>query len=212
MLIFPERKIAFVAIPKAASSSVGNYLADNIPGGVTIGPTHMKLQYVTDLDDDWRVFTFVRHPLDRMVSYYHYLKRHLTELGELDINYQALDRSEVLSGFDKFIQRGMYMWNVDSWTPFNIGFAVRYGEPQVDYLGYRGEMRADFVGKFENLEEDFDRMCRELDIPNKGLPELAIGEHEPYLSYYTEELAQLVYARQIEDFEAFGYSVPWKEL
>ena len=208
MLLSFSRKIAFVSPPRTAGTSVGNYLMEHIPDMTNEGPTHMKLRSFVDLPEDWFVFTFVRHPLDRMVSYYHYLRT----MWDGDVNYQALEKAGALESFEGFVRKGMTMWNVDIWSPLNLDFCARYGEPQLDYLEYKDKLRCNFIGRFETLERDFDLLCRTLSIPNKGLPVEEVSEHEPYMSYYNLELAQIVHLAQLTDFTVFGYDVPWEEL
>lgn len=64
----------------------------------------------------------------------------------------------------------------------------------------------DFVGKFETLQEDFDKVCDTIGIEYVKLPKLNRTKHSHYSEYYSDDLrcqAAQVYAR---DIELFGYT------
>jgi hypothetical protein len=68
---------------------------------------------------------------------------------------------------------------------------------------------ADFVGRFENLEADFEYVTKRIGI-DAQLPHAAdtssIRSSRPYRDFYDEKLARMVGERYREDIEIFGYS------
>ena len=113
---FPALKCADLKIPKAATQA-RNAACKPFRGNGEIGP-------------DWWVFTFVRHPLDRLVSLYanQYRRRYRgRSLGFADF------AEDVVSG--------------------RLG-RNRHWVPQVEL--FDAVPKVDFVGKFERLEEDWD--------------------------------------------------------
>ena len=89
-------------------------------------------------------FAFVRNPWERVVSMYKYL-----------------DYSKRCS-FKDFVN-GVFLnklWKEKYW----------FVCPQVEYV-YKGEtLNVDFIGRFENLQEDFDYICTQIDLPAINIP------------------------------------------
>ena len=80
-------------------------------------------------------------------------------------------------------------------------------EPQVDYLlDEDGKLMVDFVGRFENLAEDFNTICGKIGIATPPLPHLNTSEHRHYRDYYDETAKQFIAKQYAEDIERFGYS------
>jgi hypothetical protein len=68
--------------------------------------------------------------------------------------------------------------------PSDIGYYHQY--KQVDFL-YRHDQKIDFIGKFENLADDFKFICDRFDV-NISLPHLIPSKREKdYTAYYDEE-------------------------
>jgi hypothetical protein len=146
-------------------------------------------------------FAFVRNPWDRLVSEYHY--RGGRRLG----------------GFQTFVREG-----ARAAEPYSDIF--RHLAPQVRYLRDEGgRLRVDFVGRFENLQGDFARVCGRLGIPDPALPQTnasardkaprssmqrllarCVRRRGAYTDYYDARLRDLVAERYAEDIEAFGYA------
>lgn len=79
---------------------------------------------------------------------------------------------------------------------------------QTDYLKTPdGEWIPPFVGRFENLWEDFACICDSLHVPYPGPHRLRHWtQHGPYQEYYTPELRQIVARHEAEMIERFKYT------
>lgn len=63
----------------------------------------------------------------------------------------------------------------------------------------------DYIMKYESLEEDFHRVCKEINVKQEKLPHRNKSTRKHYKHYYDEELKHLVYSRHKDEIEYFGY-------
>ena len=155
----------------------------------------------SNLYEKYFKFSFVRNPYSRLVSEYNYVSssRHMTFKEFLKIGF---------SGTDSFSDQYRHMM------------------PQYEFIyGRNKQLLVDFVGKFENLQSDFDRICLILKIRDKVLPHVNSSKkannvkdkikkiifkpktiHEHYTEYYDDELKGLVEKKYFRDLETFDYT------
>jgi hypothetical protein len=124
-----------------------------------------------------RRFTCIRNPWDRAISFY-FSPHH---------GHHAWDR-------DKFIHM------LDKIQPMTAFLRL-----PITATGKISEQNLDFIIRYEQLHEDFSRLCDILGIKKKILPVINRGNRRPYPDYYDSELIQIVGTRFREDIELFGY-------
>ena len=176
-MIIEEHKTIFIHIPKNAGSSIEEYFAN---GSFKIQPNkhadihEVKLKFKI-IYDNYRKFTIIRNPYDKMVSWYFYLKRNLGE------NYNIIE-------FNKWIKDPAKFWHADD--------PVSYLKPQFEWVDNTVE-----IIKFENINKELNNFFGEiisLSITNKS-------NRDHYLEHYNKESLNIVYERYKEDFEKFNY-------
>jgi hypothetical protein len=87
-------------------------------------------------------------------------------------------------------------------TKYNV-FEMSQANSQLEWL----QWGVDFIGRFENLQEDWKRLCEIIEMPYVELPVSNRNEPiEDYRSYYdaaTEKIVRDVYQVEIK---RFGYT------
>jgi Sulfotransferase family len=192
-LPFDIAKAIFVHVPKCAGDSISLTLFGNFSG------SHTTLtEYIYFLDPQrvasYFKFAIVRNPWDRLVSAFHYLKS-----GGWDEEDRDWFNSELghFKDFDEFVR----VWlNKD-----NIWKRV-YLRPQYHFvIEDHRKIEMDFIGLFENLEEDFRHITNRLGV-ECTLSQTNKSKHKDYKEYYDDETRKIVANVYDIDIELFGYN------
>lgn len=135
-------------------------------------------------------FAFVRNPWDLQVSSFHHIQRERPHLMQGMTDYKVFLR-----------------WKLDSRRPYQYHIDTSI-ERQMDYLvDMKNNMVMDFIGKYENLQEDFDFVCKTLGLPLRQLPHhRQAKDRKEYRKYYDDESAAWVAEYFKQDIEKFGYT------
>lgn len=128
-------------------------------------------------------FSFVRNPWSRLVSDYHY--RQLS--GQYSFKEFVLER---LPERD------------------NYSDSYRHIMPQSEFLyDSNDRLLVDFIGKTENMNEDFTVVCKRLGLPDLPLPHInSSGIRNHYSTYYDDALVERVGEIYAEDIGKFNYT------
>ncbi len=134
-------------------------------------------------------FVVVRNPWDLQVSSYHHILREKPEVLKGVQNFQDFLRL-------KFDQERAYDFMLDV-----------SAELQHEYfVDLQGRVIVDFIARYERLQEDFQKICRRIGLPEMELPHLRrADQREDYRQYYTEELAEMVAEHYQRDLQFLGY-------
>jgi Sulfotransferase family len=228
MLISTEKKFLFFHIQKTAGSSVARLLKSQAPDTRPFLGQHdhalWAKKYLAAEWDDYYKFAFVRNPWDRLVSWYQMIRHD----GRLLPWYKRLpyemirQTGKVFPSSQRFLQKKHYkpLWqyvlrNSTNFEEFLFNCTDIIGDVdgkrsfmynQVDYVtDENGEIIVDFVGKYENLEQDVSAVLKALQLEDRPLPHVNKSHHGHYSEYYTEETKKLVAERYSRDIKFFEY-------
>src|SRR3954471_2827170 len=168
-MICHEYKCIFIHVPKNAGQSVEHVFLKLVGltwktraplllranGNPALGPprlAHLKAHEYAGRNhipqeqfNSYFKFAFVRNPWDRMVSFY---------------KYMGLRKGQ---GFKEFLMSDFKndIWKTRQWF---VG-------PQLDFIcDPDGRVAVDFVGRYEQLQADFQKVCQRLNLPVNELP------------------------------------------
>jgi hypothetical protein len=198
-ILVPELKLGFVPTPKVANRSMKIAIASHI-GMQWRGDIHHAPWHFTPLallkDNDYFRFGFVRNPLDRLLSCYAqkivYYERELGMQPLLWRYGKAFDKDLSFAEFVEAVAR----------IPDRVSDI--HFRSQHTFLYHRGKLMVDFVGHFEQLEQDWNFLREKFGLPE--LPHQNRSRHVDYREAYTPELAAIAAKRYKKDIELFGYS------
>jgi len=185
-MISKEYKTIFIHIPKTAGTSISRFFQEK-QISICIQPElHASIH---DIKSDfpqayknYRKFTVVRNPYDRMVSWYFFLKE-----------------SAVLAGFDL---ETVFPFNFIKWieNPLNADFTNRkLLDPQYTFID-----ETVTILKYENLNKELSKFFKEeINLP---LHNKSNFKKEYFLNYYNKYALGIVYERYKEDLEKFNYN------
>lgn len=188
----------FVHIPKTGGNSIRNVVF----GGDYEGPW-----FGDRLPAEWTElfgFGFVRNPFDRLVSAWKMFTEgteddawHLPEGGPLQLSLADTIRL----GLDDNAAFGHPRYNQIKPTPLTRlkNHILPQSHP------YHGLQHVEFIGRFENLQQDFQVVAERLNLPAGEIPRSNWTSRGHYREYYDAETRRLAAAFLAEDLERFGY-------
>ena len=188
----------FIHIPKTAGRSICTTLYGNLAGGHA---TVAEYQFIFSSQDynNYFKFTFVRNPWDRAFSAYNFLKR-----GGVDENDKLwAPNIACYKTFDAFIKEGFR-------TPIMQHKLHFISQHKFLSMPHQKISLVDFVGYYENLEEDFevikDRLQLDANVKLKHINKTSEEKKLDYKNFYTEETRKIVQNVYQKDIDLFGYN------
>ena len=154
------------------------------------------------LNDEYRdhfKFAFVRNPWDRLVSCYS--NKFADQKKGLDGPRSREERFYPEMPFAEFVEA------VHA-TP-DEGANPHFRSQHTVICAPDERVMADFVGRFEDLREDFARVAERIGVPALALPhrQRSVGRGSAdYRNHYDERLKRLVAERYEKDIDTFEYA------
>jgi len=199
-MISHKHKFIFVHIPKNAGESMeiclGGYEDKKKLWGEENGVVlqHLKACELQEklgdqVFNDYFKFSFVRNPFSKCLSEYFWEKTYLNE-----------------------------SLNFNDWVKLKLGDFINHSENNTKIMRQKHNLEqykfiydaldnclVDFVGRFENLQQDLNTICDKIGIPKQQLPHKNKSKHKHYTEYYDYETRQIVAEKYAKDIEYFNY-------
>lgn len=205
-MINHHRGFIFVHIPKCGGTSIetvfncwGNgYTEQYYHVGNASSDQHKTIFEILDAYpdcDNYFKFCFVRNPWAKFVSEYEYML-HETRIAKCPPGnpkrYLPLSTS-----FDDFCLNTNLLYK----------YSYTYHEKNQHEFIFDsvGNCSVDFIGKLENFQQDFDKICESININKTELPHEYKHHKRHYTEYYNDETRDFVARRFAKDIEYFGY-------
>ncbi len=128
-------------------------------------------------------FAFVRNPWDRLVSEYEFIRKQ-TDHGR----HQRVMKLESFAHFIKMQSQRRDAYQNQMLCDKN------------------GKLLMDFVGRFENLNQDWEKLCKSANIPHQQLAHINKTKHRDFREYYDDASIELVADNWAEEIKLFDYS------
>lgn len=209
-----RRRYVYFEVPKVACSTIKARLQKIVVGDLAVpddphpnvysSPFVKPYQLTDETMEDvlagrgFTRFTFVREPVERMVSAYldkivqdttHKRRFYATHLPHAD-------PSEVIS-FDHF---------VDLVVATEMAKEIdKHWRPQAEIL-FQPDQKLDFVGRFDRFETDWDRLVRRIDLPVVE-DRQSVRFHATAATTRVNEIASADARRKIEGFCAADFEL-----
>lgn len=189
---FDQHQALFIHVPKSAGRSIVRGLFD------VKSVEHAPAQWYQQLDPDkfqrYFKFTFVRNPWDRAVSAYSYLQQGGSAASEEDVRW-----SRFVNGFDSF-DDFVCQWMTRENIMRNALFTPQTLFLQNEY----GQLDMDFIGRFENLAEDFASIASKLGV-DAALPHINQSRQSSYQDLYSQRSQEIIADIYQADISNFDY-------
>ncbi len=201
MLVNHKRKLVFIHIPKNAGTTFKSVLYSTHGDVEWERPftdekkyTHSPLKsfYASFPEsNDYKVITIIRNPYERAVSWYSYYRT--PTYYNRHPQMRALHYAQ--QPFLEFLK-----W-------YNRSFKSKWEMlPQVWWYTHKNKLHSDYQIRFENLEQDINKVSNELDMDIIKIPHNNKSSESFNIDdVYCDESITIVNRWYKEDFEKLGY-------
>jgi hypothetical protein len=172
---------AFIHINKCAGSAIKHSL--NWDTGKYQKGKHETIATIKPrLDEDTFTFAFIRNPWSRIASMYRYRKYNLRRVKLRGVSFEE--------------------WFWKAFKDSNYTAVQLMNKPCWDWISIDDKIAVDFVGKYENLEEDFNKVCDILGFD--AHLEIVNPSKNNDMVFYTPEMRKLVEQQFKKDLELYS--------
>lgn len=198
-------KAIFVHIPKTAGISIEKHFGKGHKGGLDkyhVFSWRLK-NHLPELWNSYYTFAFVRNPWDRTISAFFWMDKATKNavahpLMKLNESHKYLRQfNNDIRAFVKYFYRHQKeVMNMDlHFIPQSYWLFDSYDKP----------IDIDFIGRFENLEEDFKIICKNIGAEYRGLPHKNKSNRGNYKDYYDERTKEMIYEIYKKEIDYLGY-------
>lgn len=200
-MISLKHKFIFIHVPKTGGTSVshaiGSYSEDKI--AFTDCPGNL-------LSDNGHQGIVANNPMFKHVSHVNYYVH-----ASVEDLYQVLGNdifsfylfAVVRNPYDRVISHTSFVNGINS-IPLRLqNFSMP--KPQLDYLKLGNEIIVKNIIRFENLQSDFNNVCRDLGLRKTTLLHKKKSKEAGHRRYYTTSTKEMISRMYQEEIEYFGY-------
>jgi hypothetical protein len=204
VIISPNHKYVFVAVPKTGTHAVRQALRPHMGAGdmeqvglfvkrqfpiadlAKVGHGHISLEQLRKFMDpakfaEYFKFAFVRNPFDRFISYCSFITR---ERGAFKTDPQKVMRRVLANPPSEHV----LFW------------------PQNTFLvDGEGKLLTDYIGRVETMQQSFEFIASKIGVPAVQLDKVNATERSAYRDYYDQELIDGVAKLYADDLKLFEY-------
>ena len=191
--ITAPKKITFVHIEKNGGISFKKWCDANLKPTTfyKIVGKHASVQQIKDgFPNPGYMFTIIRNPYAREISWYHYIQKKTYQR-----RYRCIQRGNSPEKFDRVIAA------LESLTLKEYLMTQKTISTQMARL--RGGV--DYIIKLEQIHKQF-RHIQDLTNCQEPFPLTNTSLHAKYQHYYDDELQEFIYNKHKVDFDEFGYT------
>jgi predicted nucleic acid-binding protein len=176
-------KFIFIHIIKTGGVSIATAL--NTPQRRHITALETKNVVGDKIWNAYFKFAFVRNPWDKIVSQYHYN----------GINFCKKIVGKELSFEEYVVELIDKDKKYTTYEPSNF----------LNIVDENGKVILDYIGRFEDLQNDFNIICDKIGVKRFKLPHKNSSKHKHYREYYNSRTKRIVAEKFAQDIEYFGY-------
>ena len=187
LVVNPIKKLVYYKPGKCAGTAIFRTILQPM-GGWIIQKDNQKefSDWIDNITDDelekYFSFIFVRNPFSRIVSAWNDIDR--PPHGEY-------------SDFKTFVKEGVFNDNI----PTKLHYQTQSSLVEVPDTS---KSNINFIGKVENIDEDWKKLCSIINIPYKPMVHTKARKYNPYTSFYDKETISMItkmYQRDLDIFD-----------
>ncbi|MDX8400331.1 MAG: sulfotransferase family 2 domain-containing protein [Gallionellaceae bacterium] len=171
-----EKQFLFIHVQRTGGSSLISHFYNMMNNDGSNYFHHTSLSYfqrkeAEAYNSSFR-FTFVRNPWDRFASWYALLKN-----GSMAERFGSFE--------EELLKVTVHAHNTPKLSRFPIS--------QLELLkDNEGKVSMNFIGRYENYQQDVTHVLKHLDIPHEGVEHLNGAKQKHYSSFYTSSTRDIV--------------------
>ena len=193
MIISHKHKFIFFHIPKCAGSSIFYGLCEKLK--------YYNSESRTTASDDIAILATNNSKFSNSLIKQHLSFRSVESCFKIDLD-DYYKFCFVRNPWDRLVS---YYIAQNIQVPFDE-YAKNNLDCQFNWIQKNNkELGVDFVGKTENLQEDFNKVCDSIGIDKFELPHRNKSQRSMYQDYYSKESKQSVFKNYKKDIDMFNY-------
>ena len=189
---FLTTRTIFIHIPKTAGLSLINSVYGDVNGG-----SHRTFSFYKEILgknlDAYFTFSFVRDPVERLYSAYSFLQQGGVNVYDKNLFNNFLTNYK---DFEDFVINGLDKELINKIVHFI---------PQTNFIcDFQGNIMVDFVGKYENINIDIERLSTKLGI-EIVLPSINVNKEKNFNICFDQDIIDKIKLIYKKDFDILGY-------